>query len=251
MAGLRKFTFDTVFDDLVAHPQRGQAEHGESDAPQDADAQAEIVEAEPPAPTFSEEEMAAARAQAYAEGRRDGAADANAAIEAQLSQVLAHVEAGLADISAQARQDYDERLADTVHLAEAIARKVVATLSELHPHLEIEAMVADCLSTLFGVDRVTVRVAESVVEPLSDHMESLRARAGFAGEIEVVADPALAATDARIDWRSGRAEREEAALWSMIDETIAQHLRSITRGGERHDAVAADGDGEDNLAAAQ
>lgn len=165
--------------------------------------------------------------------------------------MLGRIETGLADISAQVRRDRDKCIADTVRLSQAIARKVVAAAIEMQPYLEIEAMVADCLSTLFGVDRITVRVAESVVEPLSNHLENLRAQTGFAGEINVVADPTLAASDARIDWQSGHAERKLDALWATIDETIEQHLRAFTTHGHDHDAVATDGGPESNLAAAQ
>ena len=53
-------------------------------------------------------------------------------------------------------------------------------------------------------------------------------RAGFAGDMVVVADPDLPGSRARIEWADGSAERDGARTWSEIDAILAPYVGDAT-----------------------
>lgn len=216
MANVRKFLFDTSFDAPPA-PDEPDVDEAEDAAP-------EPEPPPPPPPTFSQEEMAEARAEAQAAGREEGLNEATAGIERRAASALEAVDTRLgllAETQAAANAAVER---EAVAVALAVARKMLPELAARNALAEVSRAVEEALALIREEPRVTVRVAPDLVEALEARLTEAAGRGGFAGRVTVAGDPAIGGADCRIDWVTGGAERDAQALWNEIDAIVVRNL---------------------------
>lgn len=208
MASTARYLFDRPFD-------APGARRGEEPAPA-------AVE------TFTREDVERARADGVAQGHQDAVAEMRAKNEHEqhvraclqsIADAVSRFAATAADTAAQADRN-------AVLVAGAIARKVLPRLYGEHARSEIEAVVGDTLRRLDADVQPTLRVAPS----LHGHFACLVENGGR--PVTVIADPALAEGDCRIEWAGGGLLRDEEALWreitSLIDEIAGPGRQAAT-----------------------
>jgi flagellar assembly protein FliH len=205
-----QFLFDTEF----APSPRASNE--------DAGAPEEDVSDEPPAPTFSEEELEQARKQAFTEGMASGHKQAQDSIEQQTAMAVGVIGERLAELTRIDQEARQTGVRDVTTLARAIATKVAGDLIDEAPLAVIEKVASESLSRLFGETDVIIRVCETLAESLRHRLDTADARGGFTGQLSVVGEPSLSGADCRIEWSNGMAERDSDAVWRDIRETIAR-----------------------------
>lgn len=202
--GLRKtptpFTFDQSFDDLSS--------------PEDIEV-AKKKEEEEAAPTFSEEELQAAREEAYQQGQQAGLQEAMTGIEQQTSTTLEVVSMTLARIDEQQKAANELIARDTIDLAIAAVRKLLPELSERDSAAEVETFLSEIMSRILEEPKLTIRVADSVAPDIETRIQDLCSRMGFGGTIDLTADSSLGPADCRIRWSEGDAER-------IVDATLRE-----------------------------
>jgi flagellar assembly protein FliH len=199
-----KFTFDTPFD-----------------------APAPSVEPEaPPPPTFTLEELEAARAEAHAAGIEAGEARARAALEAAIEASLASIGRALGDLMARQAGMLIEIRADAAVLAHAIASKLAPTLMAKVPLVEVETMLDACLGDLADEPRIVVRLADQLVDALKPRIDGIAATAAYPGQVVLLGDPSIEVGDARVEWAHGGAERNTRTLASAIEAAVTRFAAS-------------------------
>lgn len=210
MNNLAKYSFDTSFapDDLAAEEL--------------ARAQAAA------APTYSEEEMAAARERAYGEGMAAGVAQARAGIEQAAAEALDGICRQLGELGQAHERAMAQMRLDATELALLVARKLAPALIDREPLVEIEALIKECLAGLRDEPRVVVRATEPIVEALKSRVDGLAAECGFPGQIVLLVDETLNGSDCRIEWADGGAERDSAALDNRIEAALRRYLERET-----------------------
>lgn len=164
---------------------------------------------------------AAVRAEAFAAGR----AEAERSIEAQTRDLLGRIGAQLAAMVQDADRLHAERTEQAVGAAAAMVRKLMPDLASRHALAEIEALLRDCLGRLHDEPRIVVRVHDELLDPLRRRVDAIAQSTGFGGRVILIADPGLAATDARIEWADGGAERNLGAVWQDIDAALRNYLQ--------------------------
>lgn len=209
MATMTKFGFDTQFD----HVPPPEETADETDAP--------------PAPLLTEDDVAAARAEGFAAGRKAGQADAAADAERRLAEALSAVAEQIGALGPAYRDTLAACRVDAVAIASAIARKTVAT-AERHGALAgIEETIAGFLPRLLDEPRVVVRVNDGLLDALQERIGPLAESCGYGGGIVLLAEPGLAEPDCRIEWADGGAEKESGALWREVDGAIENYLAAL------------------------
>jgi flagellar assembly protein FliH len=208
MAAISKFLFETSFE-----------AHRAGDAPPP-----------PVRRAFTPAELEAARAEGHAEGVEAGQAAAHASIEARTADALAALAGKLAALLKDAAAAEQTRTHEAIAAMATIARKLMPGLSERHGLSEVEALLLDCLGRLHDEPRVVVRINDALLDVLKEKVDALATSIGFAGRIIVIADPAVAAGDARIEWADGGAERDSARAWADIDGLIARFIETWPQG---------------------
>ena len=216
-----KFLFETSFDPEVLS---GAAK---------ARAAEEAAAEEPPAPTFSEEELAAAKQAAYGEGAAAGRAEAEEGIARQTAEQLTTLAARLEALSDTLDEMMGERHRETLLAAMTVVRKLFPRLNDESGLTEIKAVVEACLERMRDEPRMVIRAAEPQIDVLKAELDSCIKRSGFTGKLVFLADDRLQPGDVRAEWADGGAERDQDALWQEIDQVIERTLMAAITGGRR------------------
>ncbi|HIC81008.1 MAG TPA: hypothetical protein EYP07_08605, partial [Kiloniellaceae bacterium] len=186
-----KFLFETSFEPNVLS---GAAR---------AKAAEEAEPEEPPAPTFSEEELAAAKQASFAEGKAIGEAEAGRSIAQRTAEQLAELSARFEALSMELGDKMESAHRDTLLAAMAVVRKLFPRLSESQAQAEIQAVVEECLERLHDEPRLVVRAADQDLDALRLHLDGCVKRSGFDGALVFLADDRLNPGDIRVEWADG------------------------------------------------
>lgn len=224
----RRFLFETSFD---TEPE--------------VDTQNEHEEEQPPEPTFSQEELDAARQDGYRDGHEAGMAEALDTIEAAIAAHLESIWSQLPRIE-QAQTAAHEKLArDGVSLATTITAKILPTLAMRHGTDEIEALVTDCLARLVEQPKITISVAPTAGAALTEKLDEFIERSGFEGRFVIRTEEEMGPADCRLEWGDGTATRNLDIVWSEIDATVSRFLSNDVGSPEIDDAGKKSPDDED------
>lgn len=208
-----KFLFDTCFDPEQARCSQQQAE----------EAAVEEEAAEPPPPTFSEEELASARAEAQAAGREQGLQEASQSKERYAADALSAIAQRLESLLQTEDGRDQERVRSALDVGLAIVRKLFPKLAFAQALPEIEGLIADCLARLHEEPRIVIRVADSILDPLRQHIDALTQRCGFEGKVVLIAEDQMEPGAVRVEWADGGAERDVSQTWRDIEKLIERH----------------------------
>ncbi len=173
---------------------------------------------------LAEAETAAHR-RGYAEGKADAAAEA----ERRLAAALERIAAGLADAGAALTKIEARLECEAVEVAVAVARKLAPALIAREPFVEISALASECFRELIASPHIAVRVNDALYSAAREQLEAITRAAGFEGRLVVLAEPAIAVGDCRIEWADGGAHRDSAATEAAIGEAVARYV-SARRG---------------------
>lgn len=208
MASKAKFLFDMPFDGTRPKVERSYAP-------------------KPPPAKFSAEEIDTARASAFAEGEQAGREAAFGEHQMRLEQALHAIGQQLAGIAAAQENANIAARVEAAELSVAIARKLAGRLIESQPFDQIEALVLRCLDDMRDEPRLVVRAAEPVIQYLDEKVDQLVSQSGFGGKVALVPDEHMAASDCRINWADGSAERRQAALEKDVDEAVERYIAGL------------------------
>jgi flagellar assembly protein FliH len=199
MTELRRFNFDTVFDDVGTV----------------------IAQAPRPKRNFTPEEVEAIRQQAYREGEASATVRAAEAQAHALAQIAAH--AGQA-LSALARVAHNHR-EGSAELALACARAIADAALERFPTAPLEVALQVLAAEIEAAPRLVVRTGSQDPE-IAQKLEDLARDAGFPGHIVVKPEPGTAAAAFVLDWSDGKAAYDPEAAARRVAETIAEALEA-------------------------
>ena len=220
MVKLQKFLFDTDFD----APRINAAEMSYVEDEIDV---AEIPPVEPPPPTFSEEELALAREQAFVAGRQAGLQEAERAAQQMIGMALAGCAHHLQALAAAQAAANEALTRDAVAIALAVIRKLHPEFCRLYGVAEIAAAVEGSLAHLDRAARITMKVHPDLVESVRERCDALAAQISFEGKLIVTGDPQLPPGDCRLEWGDGGAERDGNRTWTEIDKAVETALGTL------------------------
>lgn len=203
----RKFLFDHSFDVERKSARKRKAE-----------------EEKPPEPTFSKEELEAARQDGYAEGRAAGAQEAKSGLEAATADVVEEICRQLPALSTDQSAANDRLMHDGAKVATTIARKILPSYTARHGTDELTALVTRSLQSLVDQPKIIVCVSPSQMAPITEHLEAAASASGFDGRFLVEANETMGPSDCRVTWQGGGLERCEPEIWQQIDSAIEEYL---------------------------
>lgn len=228
----KKFLFDTVFSDDEKEIPFSEIEKAAEEAMREAERKAEMVDAgpaepeieeepeEPEPPTFSEEELAQARDEAFAAGKAEAAREAAAAMETVAAQALEVIAAKMDALREDVRDAREGRAGEGLAVAAAIVRKMLPAADPDLAGAEILQVVDTAMARIYEEPRVVIRVNDGLVEALEDKIRNIAERDGYPGALTVAPDPDLPVSDCRIEWGAGGVERDLGALWTEVEDII-------------------------------
>ncbi len=171
-------------------------------------------------PTVPLAQHEAALAQAHA----NGMLAAEAKIEARAANACDRIAQGIAALT-QNLGAIEARLeAESVEVAFAVARKLAPELIAAEPFAEISGLAKGCFRQLIAAPHVVVRIAEAIYEATHKRLEEIARLHGFEGRLVVLAEPAMAAGDCRIEWADGGLSRDRAATEATVGEAVGRYV---------------------------
>ena len=185
-------------------------------------------EAAPPQPAlcFDEADLARMAGGLVERGRCEARLAAAEAPHARQAAAVARAAEALATAVDRRARDEKDAVAQLVALAAAVAKALGPTARDPAGLAELaEAMLA-------GLDAPTARLSAppATIECLSPVLAEIRARAGFAGILELEADERLADGALRLVWPEGWLERDPAEAGRQV----AALLDSLRAGATAH-----------------
>lgn len=238
MSTVKRFLFDNRTFDPDYDPEADHAYEfdGEEGAEEEIEEDEEEVEV-PPAPTFTEEEMAAAQQQSFEDGKAAGLQEANTQFEHLIATALTQISQAIPSVFDHHSQTQIEHEAQALSVATAVSKKIIPAYAEKNSLDEIIHVVQRCLEPLHTEPRIIVKVHESLREDTQDKLKKNADQLGFEGRIVVMANDDIIPGDCRVEWSEGGAERDSEVLWQQIDEIIDRNLTQDINQGETQDAT--------------
>ena len=206
-----KFTFDRQF----------------GEAPADVRQPAEAAPAEAPLPSYGEADIAAARAEGYAQGHADGEKEAAARTDGEIAATLQNLAASAASLLSALEAKTVGLEAEAVNLAHETAKRLAAASIAARPETEIEAVLRECLSHLNREPHILLRVAPSMVDRLKETVDRMAMERGMSGRIILLGEPGMAEGNCTVEWADGGVTRDYDAMLARIDTTVARYIETI------------------------
>jgi flagellar assembly protein FliH len=225
---IRKYLFEKSFDVVDAPPEPADPEPDPEELVAALPPEpVEVIVEEPPPPTFSEAELAAARATGYAEGEETGRMAASQAVEVRLAELVQQIGAVIPGLAADRDQAIAAMSQEAARLAHAMVRRIMPELARRYRIEEIEAVVIDSLNKALDQPRIIIRTPADVTAYLSDRLETVARQHGFAGRVIVLSDANLGASDVKVEWGDGGAERCIQRAWSDVEAVVARVVERL------------------------
>ena len=179
-----------------------------------------IEEAPPPAPTFSEADVAVSRQSGYEEGYDKGyktAKSDEAEMAKKVQASLDDITIKLAAISEAVKTRNNEHINEFVQLTLRVAHKVAGSALRRDPYTEIENVFRGSLPLLFDEPKISIAVAPDLVQDIESRITSLAKSEGLQNNIEISGNPGLSPGSCDIQWHCGGIKSDKDALWSRIE----------------------------------
>ena len=212
------FLFDDIFDEEYQEKMRQAAE---------AERLAELEAQEHAPPTYSQEEIDEAKETSYQLGRQEGMSSAMASIEQQASISLENLLGKIDELNQIHHKWTAEIQRDAVRLSAAIMRKIAPELTRGSELPQIAHVINRAFQFLTEQPKVMIRVAAELEAPLRDKVHLMASRVGYEGDVVLVGDPELVATDCRVSWAAGAVEQALDDTWGEIDEIVERTLSAL------------------------
>lgn len=193
------------------------------------------VSAPPPAPEpqvifkgFSQEELDAAKQQAFMQGKLEGQEEghkaawneAMASVEKQTADGLELILEQLRALAPIAVETAEKSYSAAVEVALAVCRKVVPTLCEEHAADEIRLLLEKNFHFLKEEPKITVRLNPSMADAVRPYIADLVKKESFAGKVAVVRDESIPAGNCKIEWKHGGVERTAQDVLKQTEELL-------------------------------
>jgi flagellar assembly protein FliH len=235
MTAIKKFMFDVTFDAEEAS-ENLDVEVENEDQSDEEEILEDIIEEEI-LPTFSEDELEAAKKEAYETGMQDGTQQSSETIERETLNIIRIISQSITELFGIQEQANNRMVSDGVGIASAIIRKLFPDLNENNGVSEIERLIETTLLRLIEEPRVVIRVNPVLTEAIDKRIDGLKAGSGYEGRIVLKEDEKISLGDCRIEWGDGSAERNSSMVWQAIDEIVSGHLGEMIPEATSKEAV--------------
>ena len=220
---MERFLFDRDFNKPEATPLPVE---DELPTPNDEVEAQDEVEEEPPAPTFSEEELGFAKATAFQDGRAEAQREMAQSQEAKLAELLDVIVSQLAALDDRRKLASDRREAAVAELVLRTLEVVLPAYAKKYGIEEIKEFVTEALMHLKEDISVRFTVAAEQVKPLRAGLAKIKQEVGMDGELVVEAGEGLAVSDVKMEWVDGGALRSVDEIWASIGGVLGRKAAS-------------------------
>jgi flagellar assembly protein FliH len=176
---------------------------------------------------LTDEDIVAARAEGFAQGR----ADANAGIDRASGEALRAIANMMQMMLGSLADEATSLRVDAAQVAVAAAKIVATTALDAFGEQAVMDIVATAVEQLRDVPRLVVRVSPDLAATIEERLIGCAREAGFHGEIAVRADPSASNGDCTLDWGDATITHNRASAFEAIELAAQKWLVSAQSEG--------------------
>lgn len=173
---------------------------------------------------YTDEQVELARTQGFEKGKAEGLAEAGQRQEEQIATVLQKALTQVEKLVKNEDRREMEKCADAAKLTLRAMSKLLPAFADKYALPEIERVIAQSIETRRDEPRLAVTLPAAHLEALSARVDAIAAGKGFAGKVILLADDAMPATDCRVEWADGGAERLYTRLLAQIETEFTKAI---------------------------
>lgn len=181
------------------------------------------AERAPPPPSFSEQELKAARDKAYAEGKKDGLDEATGQRGRYVAELTAKITENFSALFQEERHRFALYEEETIRLTSGIFRQIFPALNKTGGLDEVAHVIGTVLKNQQTCPEIIIEVQPGYVEDIRVKVDEILITMRNTGKCTVKANEALADGDCLLFWNEGGALRDHTHLTQEIEK----HLQEI------------------------
>ena len=185
-------------------------------------------------PTFSMEEIEAARKKAFAEGQAAATEIAHNCLESKITEALEKIANEIDLLSDDQRRLQSNMQALASELVRRIVGRLLPQMAAAHGFEEIEHALEQCLDLMNEDAKITIRVHTDCAANIEKRFKNMLQTHKCEADITVISDDMMGPADCAITWGDGGAERDFDGLWATIDSMLSKFEKNINQ--NRHKA---------------
>lgn len=235
MSGYKKYEFDNfVLDDDRAEVATPAAEVAtpEEEPTETAVSTPEVVETVPEpqavvAPTYSEEEMNAAKTAAQKLGYEEGYRAKTEEIDNQTTGLLVELDKHIGDLLAQKEQLQKELERDFMELNLSVIKKLLPHISQEHAEEILTQFLNENFANFKTEAKLSFYFNPDIIGKMQAQIANLARINDFEGKIALHKDASLGVSDCRVEWENGGVQSGSDKLLekinNLLEETAAEN----------------------------
>lgn len=179
----------------------------------------------PPPPVFSEAELEAARAESYAQGKKDGLREAESSREKAVASLVAAIERKTATLFSSENARIRQYEAEAVMLARSIFTTLFPVLNGKHGLDEIMHVIDETISNNRTRPEIVIEVHPDFALPVSTALDPV----SHSSALRVSGNPLMEVGECLLTWNDGGASRRPQRIAGQIENLLKEVLADRPR----------------------
>ena len=190
--------------------------------------QKEDPNAPPPEPTFSEAELEAAKAEAFAAGKKEGIDQTKKEIEQQTQHTLQSVAQEMSGLFS-CEQDRNIRFAEICATLcyQAIKKSFPAFYDRIGAH-QLDHVLQEHLTQLKKEPALDITLHPDLANAVEGRLQELKERLASQGEWTILEDEKLDKAGCQITWNHGGLDWHPEQIMAAVLQTFEPHIRALS-----------------------
>lgn len=193
----------------------------------------EVIKEEEPEielPTFSEQDMEAAKKEGFDQGREEALKESATAIENQIVDTTKSIGEKLDSLIVGQLIANKDIFTDAIKVSHAVTKKMFPAINIEQGLPEIENVIRHILVQVLEEPRVVIHVHPTIVDTLNERISQISTETHFEGRLHVTGSDSVTEGDCTIEWSNGGADRNLENLLTEADAIIEANLASLEGG---------------------
>lgn len=235
MSGYKRYEFDNfILDEEEAEDTSSQEEAvaveelAIPEPPQEPEVSEIVVEpVEIVAPSYSEEELAAAKDEAAKSGYEEGYRAKTEEIDNQTTGLLVELDKRIGDLLSQREQLQKELERDFMALNMAVIKKLLPQISQEHAEEILIQFLDENFANFKSEAKLSFYFNPDIIGKMQAKIANLARINDFEGKIALHKDSSLGVSDCRVEWENGGVQSGSDKLLekvnNLLEETAAEN----------------------------
>lgn len=177
---------------------------------------------------YTDEQITEIQKACFSDGVAAGEAAALSGIEQRIAVTLDQIKDQYENLLAEATAHISSNLRQSAELALEISRVLIPELISRQPTAEIEKLFMECIAHLKAEPRIVIRIEESLIDRLREHIDHIAHQAGYPGKVILIAIPDALPAQCQIEWSDGGVTHRSREQQALIERKVMDYITNLS-----------------------